>query len=78
MRLADLDPARAIPFAALVVRDAAGDAVAQALAEQAWGYALFQTGQVSEAVQHLRRAVRLGSGKAAAESRMKLAFALVQ
>lgn len=78
MRLADLDPARAIPHAAFVVRDAAGDAVAQALAEQAWGYALFQTGQVSEAVQHLRRAVRLGSGKAAAESRMKLAFALGQ
>ncbi|WP_146231554.1 CHAT domain-containing protein [Lentzea atacamensis] len=78
MRLADVDPARVLPLAPLVVGDASGDAAAQALAEQAWGYALAQTGQVSEAVTHLRRAVRLGVGKAAAESRMKLAFALVQ
>jgi tetratricopeptide (TPR) repeat protein len=80
MRLADVDPAAAIPMASDVVGGAraAGDAAAQALAEQAWGYALFQTGQVDDAVAHLRRAVRLGAGEAAAESRMKLAFALVQ
>ncbi|SES33839.1 CHAT domain-containing protein [Lentzea xinjiangensis] len=79
MRLADVDPARAIPAAAVVARHArsGGDAPAEALAEQAWGHALAQCGQVDEAVAHLRRAVRLGVGEAAAESRMKLAFALV-
>ncbi|HEX8866491.1 MAG TPA: tetratricopeptide repeat protein, partial [Lentzea sp.] len=77
MRLADADPVKAIPVAADVVARAQGDAAARALAEQAWGHALSQTGQVDLAVTHLRRAVRLGVGKAAAESRMKLAFALV-
>ncbi|MFS8097125.1 CHAT domain-containing tetratricopeptide repeat protein [Lentzea alba] len=76
MRLADVDPARAIPAAAAVAREARGEAAA--LAEQAWGHALAQCGQIDEAVTHLRRAVRLGSGAAAAESRMKLAYALVQ
>ncbi|MEU0878595.1 CHAT domain-containing protein [Lentzea sp. NPDC005914] len=76
MRLADVDPARAIPLASAVVRDVR-DPAARALASQAWGHALSQTGRVTEAVTHLRRAVRLGVGKAAAESRMKLAFALV-
>ncbi|MDX8142150.1 CHAT domain-containing tetratricopeptide repeat protein [Lentzea sp. BCCO 10_0061] len=78
MRLADVDPIRAIPLAAQVVRNSRDDVPALALAEQAWGHALCQTGQIGEAVTHLRRAVRLGTGKAAAESRMKLAFALVQ
>ncbi|MEV6236070.1 CHAT domain-containing tetratricopeptide repeat protein [Lentzea sp. NPDC051838] len=77
MRLADADPVKAIPVAADVVARAQGDVAARALAEQAWGHALSQTGQVDLAVTHLRRAVRLGVGKAAAESRMKLAFALV-
>ncbi|MDT7786834.1 MAG: hypothetical protein QOF58_5253, partial [Pseudonocardiales bacterium] len=77
MRLADVDPVKAIPLASRIVDTAQGDAAAQALAEQAWGHALAQTGQVDLAVTHLRRAVRLGTGKAAAESRMKLAFALV-
>ncbi|GGU27771.1 CHAT domain-containing protein [Lentzea flava] len=77
MRLADVDPVKAIPVAARIVRESRGDTAARALAEQAWGHALAQTGQVSDAVTHLRRAVRLGEGRAAAESRMKLAFALV-
>lgn len=77
MRLADVDPVKAIPLASQVVANARGDAAARALAEQAWGHALCQTGQVGAAVTHLRRAVRLGTGRAAAESRMKLAFALV-
>jgi tetratricopeptide (TPR) repeat protein len=77
MRLAEVDPARAIPLASAIVRDTR-DPAARALASQAWGHALTQTGQVSEAVTHLRCAVRLGVGEAAAESRMILAFALVQ
>ncbi|MCP2242138.1 CHAT domain-containing protein [Lentzea aerocolonigenes] len=78
MRLADVDPPRAIPAAQAVVRETGAGRAAVALAEQAWGYALAQCGQVDDAVAHLRRAVRLGTGVAAAESRMKLAFALVQ
>ncbi|MFI6096236.1 CHAT domain-containing protein [Lentzea sp. NPDC051213] len=79
MRLADVDPAKAIPMVSRVVHQAQeeGNAPAQALAEQAWGHALTQTAQIDAAVAHLRRAVRLGVGQAAAESRMKLAYALV-
>lgn len=84
MRLADLQPGRAVPAAAAAVRRALRerDTAAAALAEQAWGHALLQCSEVGEAVAHLRRAVRHGerAGRRAlaGESRMKLAFALVQ
>ncbi|MFJ7216032.1 CHAT domain-containing protein [Amycolatopsis sp. NPDC098790] len=84
MRLADLQPGRAVPAAAGAVRRALRerDPRAAALAEQAWGHALLQCSEVGEAVRHLRRAVRHGerAGRRAlaGESRMKLAFALVQ
>src|SRR5206468_183113 len=58
------------------------DPHAAALAEQAWGHALLQCSEVGEAVRHLRRSVRhgerAGQRALAGESRMKLAFALVQ
>ncbi|MEU8639185.1 CHAT domain-containing protein [Amycolatopsis sp. NPDC048633] len=84
MRLADLQPGRAVPAAAEAVRRALRerDPRAAALAEQAWGHALLQCSEVGEAVRHLRRAVRHGERAGwralAGESRMKLAFALVQ
>ncbi|MGW5722018.1 CHAT domain-containing protein [Amycolatopsis sp. NPDC003865] len=84
MRLADLRPGRAVPAAAGAVRRALRerDPHAAAVAEQAWGHALLQCSEVGEAVRHLRRAVRhgerAGRRELAGESRMKLAFALVQ
>ncbi|HWO60087.1 MAG TPA: tetratricopeptide repeat protein, partial [Umezawaea sp.] len=84
IRLADVDPSLAIPVAAKAARSAtrARDVVASAVAEQAWGHALLQVGQVDLAVGHLRRSIGQGSRSGrpdlAAESRMKLAFALVQ
>ncbi|MBB5953609.1 tetratricopeptide (TPR) repeat protein [Saccharothrix tamanrassetensis] len=84
VRLADTDPGRSLPAAERAARRAAreADREASALAEQAWGHALQQCGQVDEAIVHLRRSVRHGSSAGlsdlAAESRMKLAFALAQ
>ncbi|WP_433273871.1 CHAT domain-containing protein [Actinosynnema sp. CS-041913] len=84
VRLADTDPGRSLPAAERAARRAARerDREASALAEQAWGHALQQCGEVGEAVVHLRRSVRHGSSagrpELAAESRMKLAFALAQ
>lgn len=83
VRIADTDPGRAAPVAAQALRSArrAGDPVAAALAERAWGHALIQTGEVDAAVVHLRRSIgysrRAGSAALAAEARSKLAYALV-
>ncbi|MGQ0837751.1 CHAT domain-containing protein [Actinokineospora sp.] len=84
MSLADHDPRRAIPAAERASRLGrhAGDRVAVALAEQAWGHSLLQCADVDEAIVHLRRAVRFagaaGSAALAGEARMKLAYAMVQ
>ncbi|HEX4726022.1 MAG TPA: hypothetical protein VH333_26170, partial [Pseudonocardiaceae bacterium] len=79
MRLADADPGRAIGAAAHAVRVArrAGDLASVALAEQAWGAALSQAGEVDGAIRHLRRAAAHDSD-VGRQARMKLAFALVQ
>ncbi len=83
VRLADQDPAHAVPAAERALRRALreGDREACALAEQAWGQALLQCSEVGEAVRHLRRAVRHGAAtrpELAAEGRTRLAFALTQ
>lgn len=79
MRLADADPGRAVETAARAVRAArrAGAPDAVALAEQAWGAALLQAGEVDGAIRHLRRAAA-DDGDTGRQARMKLAFALVQ
>ncbi|CCH31400.1 CHAT domain-containing tetratricopeptide repeat protein [Actinosynnema sp. NPDC047251] len=81
--LADRDPARAAAAAeqALLRAVRERDGEASALAEQAWGHALQQCGEVGSAIRHLRSSVRHGAPRwpeLAAESRMKLAFALAQ
>lgn len=84
MRLADVDPRSAPPLAARALERARleRDLAAASLAEQAWGHALLQCGEVGGAIRHLQRAVahseRLGSSAAASQARMKLAFALTQ
>nr|BFE52823.1 hypothetical protein GCM10017745_62500 [Saccharothrix mutabilis subsp. capreolus] len=84
MRLADANPARSVPAARRALRRAERerDAEAVAVAEQAWGHALMQTGAVDDAIRHLRRSVRYGERagrpEIAAQSRMKMAFVLAQ
>ncbi|WIV61802.1 CHAT domain-containing protein [Amycolatopsis nalaikhensis] len=84
MRMADLDPGRALPLAAPAVRLARRDRdpAALAVAERAWGHALLHCGEMDDAVRHLRRSMAAGraAGSAAlvAEARMKLAYALAQ
>jgi len=84
MRLADVDPGRAVPAATRAAQRArrAADAVAVAVAEQAWGHSLLQCGKVDAAIRHLRRASvaghQAGSAALTGEAQMKLAYALVQ
>jgi tetratricopeptide (TPR) repeat protein len=83
-RLADQDPAHALPAAEQAVRRARrdGDLAALAVAERACGIALMYTGDQDSAIRHLRRAVaggqRAGDRVLAAEARMTLAFVLNQ
>ncbi|WP_309110544.1 CHAT domain-containing tetratricopeptide repeat protein [Saccharothrix sp.] len=84
MRLADANPARSVPAAQRALRRAERerDVEAVAVAEQAWGHALMQTGAVDDAIRHLRRSVRYGERAGRPEivgqSRMKMAFVLAQ
>jgi len=84
VRLADLDPGRAIPTAARAAGRArrAGDDGAVAIAERAWGHALLHCGEMDAAIRHLRLAIsyglRAGSPALAGEAQMKLAHAMVQ
>ncbi len=84
LRLAEASPADAAVRAADVTRIAvrAGDVVAHAVAERAWGLALRHAGDLDSAIAHLRRAVRLalagGVREVAGEARITLAFALVE
>ncbi|MEN3357389.1 MAG: hypothetical protein V7637_1371, partial [Mycobacteriales bacterium] len=83
-RLADQDPARALPAAERAARRARleRDPAATAVAERACGLALMYTGDQDNAVRHLRRAVAgglaAGSAVLTAEARMTLAFVLSQ
>ncbi|WP_328607710.1 CHAT domain-containing protein [Amycolatopsis sp. NBC_00345] len=84
VRLADLDPARALGPAREAVAAAARerDTAAGSVAERAWGHALLHCGEMDDALRHFRRSVRCaeraGSAPLAAEARMKMAFALLQ
>ncbi|MGY1603702.1 CHAT domain-containing protein [Geodermatophilus sp. SYSU D00815] len=84
LRLAEAAPAEAVDRARAVARTAAraGDGVARAVAERAWGLALRHGGDLDRALVHLRRAVAvaLGAGAAecAGEARVSLAYALVE
>jgi tetratricopeptide (TPR) repeat protein len=84
LRLAEADPAEAVARARTVVRRAgrSADAVAQAVAERAWGLALRHRGDLDRALVHLRRAVDVAlaaqESGIAGEARMSLAFALVE
>ncbi|MDX3187344.1 CHAT domain-containing protein [Streptomyces sp. MN03-5084-2B] len=84
MRLADLDPHKALPLAGPAVLRARRDRdpAALAVAERAWGHALLHCGEMGDAVRHLRRSMAAGraagSAELVAEARMKLAYALAQ
>lgn len=84
LRLADVAAGAAAPVAAVAVRRARAerDDHALSVAERAWGRALRQTGNVDDAIRHLRRSVAAGERVAAAdlvgEARIPLSAALVQ
>ncbi|WP_196425939.1 CHAT domain-containing protein [Amycolatopsis camponoti] len=84
LRRADVDAGRAAPEAQRAVRRALAekDDVAASVAERAWGRALLQTGDVDNAIRHLRHSVELaettGSSELAGETRIPLAAALLQ
>ncbi|MEV4534131.1 CHAT domain-containing protein [Asanoa sp. NPDC049518] len=79
--LADTHPGRVPPLAAraLVAARRSGDAAAAAITQRAWGHALLQTGEMDDAIRHLRSAVTLArrAGLTTGEARGKLAYALV-
>jgi tetratricopeptide (TPR) repeat protein len=80
--LADTHPGRVPPLAARAVHAArrSGDPAAAAIAQRAWGHALLQTGEMDDAIRHLRSAIahsrRAGLTTVAGETRGKLAYAL--
>ncbi|HVK23956.1 MAG TPA: CHAT domain-containing protein [Actinokineospora sp.] len=84
LHLADVAAGRAAPVAAAAVRRAVRerDDRAVSIAERAWGRALRQTGDVDDAIRHLRRAVaaaeRVGAADLVGEARIPLSAALVQ
>jgi tetratricopeptide (TPR) repeat protein len=84
VRLADLDPRRALPAAERAARRAhrERDYAAAAMAERALGHALLSCRDMAGGIRHLREAIacgqRAGSPRLAAEARMKLAYALTQ
>lgn len=84
LRLADASPADAVALAAATVRRARrqGDAVARAVAEQAWGQALRHRGDLDRALRHLQRSLRFadeaGDAPTAAEARLTTAFLLAE
>ncbi|WP_373312441.1 tetratricopeptide repeat protein, partial [Asanoa siamensis] len=81
--LADTHPGRVPPLAARALSAArrSGDPAAAAIAQRAWGHALLQTGEMDDAIRHLRSAIthsrRAGLTTVAGEARGKLAYALV-
>ncbi|SNS67119.1 CHAT domain-containing protein [Asanoa hainanensis] len=81
--LADTHPGRVPPLAAraLVAARRSGDAAAAAITQRAWGHALLQTGEMDDAIRHLRSAIthgrRAGLTTVTGEARGKLAYALV-
>lgn len=84
LRLADASPAEAVVLASATVRRARrrGDAVARAVAEQAWGQALRHRGALDRALAHLQRSLRCaeeaGAAPTAAAARLTMAFLLAE
>jgi Flp pilus assembly protein TadD len=84
LRLAEVDPGRAADSAAAVVETARSQrcSLAESIAERGWGLALRHSGELDNAIRHLRRAVQLanrtGAAEATGEARMTLAFALAE
>ncbi|GIF53999.1 CHAT domain-containing protein [Asanoa iriomotensis] len=82
-QLADTHPGRVPPLAARALAAArrSGDPAAAAITQRAWGHALLQTGEMDDAIRHLRSAIthsrRAGLTTVAGEARGKLAYALV-
>ena len=81
--LADTHPGRVPLLAARALHAArrSGDPAAAAITQRAWGHALLQTGEMDDAIRHLRSAIthsrRAGLTTVAGEARGKLAYALV-
>ena len=81
--LADTHPGRVPPLAARALLSArrSGDTAAAAITQRAWGHALLQTGEMDDAIRHLRSAIthsrRAGLPTVTGEARGKLAYALV-
>jgi tetratricopeptide (TPR) repeat protein len=84
VRLADLDPVRALPAAERAVARARRERnpEAESIARRAWGHALMHCGELDTAIRHLRRSIecgrRAGSPRLAGEAETKLAHAMVQ
>jgi tetratricopeptide (TPR) repeat protein len=84
MRLAEIDPTRALDLARRTARLArrAGDFPAASVAERARGLALRHCGDLHSAIGHLRLAVRLGeragSPQLSGQARMTLGYALYE
>jgi tetratricopeptide (TPR) repeat protein len=82
LRLVRIDPGRSVTLASAVARDARrrGEHRAAAVAERAWGLAIFDLAEVDPGIRHVRAAitlaVRAGSASLEAEARMSLAFML--
>jgi len=82
LRLAEADPRRTVVAAGAAAQQARAvhDPLAESIAQRALGIAAMQLDDLDASVNHLRSAIRLagraGSAEAAAQARIRLAFAL--